>query len=62
MKNFSLKDFKKILKENNYELIRMNGSHGIYSNGTNIISIPESSKEICGPMIKRLIKENNLKI
>lgn len=48
---------KKILKYNGFEYVRNNG-HQIYSDGKRTISIPRSWN---GAIIKRLIKENNLK-
>lgn len=62
MRNYKLKDFKNVLKKNGYKSARMNGSHEIFERQDgDIISIPTSSNDICGPMAKRLIKEHNLK-
>lgn len=50
--------FVHILKNNNYYYVRSSGSHDIYSNGINSITVtvPEMNKMLR----KRLIKENNL--
>jgi predicted RNA binding protein YcfA (HicA-like mRNA interferase family) len=60
MQNYGIKEFKNILKQNGFKLDRMNGSHSVFvhSDGRHI-SVPI---EIIGPMAKRLIKENNLKV
>ncbi len=47
----------KMLKHNGYVYVRNNG-HKIYTNGKRTISIPRSMN---GVIIRRLIKENNLK-
>ena len=52
-----MRDFKPILKRNGYREIRSNGSHFIYSNGMNQITV---NKDLNKMVRKRLIKENNL--
>lgn len=52
-----LRDFADILKSNGYCEVRSNGSHFIYSNGTNQITV---NKDLNRMVRKRLIKENNL--
>lgn len=52
-----LREFEPILKANDYREIRSNGSHFIYSNGTNKITV---NKDLNKMVRKRLIKENNL--
>ena len=60
MKQFTKKEFIKILKYNGYELNRIRGSHFIYKNKNGKhISIP---KKIESVIVLRLIKENNLKL
>lgn len=59
MRQYSQRDFVKILKRNGYSLIRHKGSHSIYYNEKgNHISIPKTIKSV---IAQRLIKENNLK-
>ena len=59
-KNYPSRNMEKILKNNNYVYIRSNGDHHIYSNGSNkiTITVPMMNKMI----VRRLIKENNLKV
>ena len=52
-----LRDFADVLEDNDYHQIRINGSHYIFSNGENIISV---NKNLNRMVRKRLIKENNL--
>lgn len=58
-KDIKSRVFIKLLKANGYELLRGNGSHRIYSNGTNKITITVPT--INAMVMRRLIKENNLK-
>lgn len=55
--NFDFKTMKKILKHNGYILIRTKGSHFIYSNGFNTVSI---NKDLNMMVARRIIKENAL--
>ena len=48
---------QKILKENKYTLIRIKGSHFVYSNGERTVAI---NKDLNMMVAKRLIKENEL--
>lgn len=51
--------FIKILRNNNFVFDRYNGSHKVYTNGKETISVPKK----LNPMIaKRLIKENRLEV
>lgn len=59
MKQYTYKEFSRILKNNGYHLGRCNGSHFIWHNEVNHISIP---KKVNSCVARRLIKENNLKI
>lgn len=52
-----MRRFVPILISNGYREIRSNGSHFIYSNGTNQITV---NKDLNKMVWKRLIKENNL--
>ena len=56
-KTKQMREFEPILKANGYREIRSNGSHFIYSNGTNQITV---NKDFNKMVRKRLIKENNL--
>jgi predicted RNA binding protein YcfA (HicA-like mRNA interferase family) len=58
MKFISFKEFVRILKENGWEENRINGSHYIFTKigMGKTISIPRK-KNVCQPMIKRLLKE-----
>lgn len=55
--NFDFKTMKKMLKANGYSLIRTKGSHFIYSNGDETISI---NKDLNMMVARRLIKEHSL--
>lgn len=58
-KQYSTRQFRKILRNNGFTYIRSNGDHDIYENGTGKhISIPatRTNKMLC----MRLIKENGL--
>lgn len=52
-----MKEFVPLLENNGYREIRSNGSHFIFSNGTNQITV---NKNLNRMVRKRLIKENNL--
>ena len=56
-KTKQMREFVPILEHNGYREIRSNGSHFIYSNGTNQITV---NKDLNKMVRKRLIKENNL--
>lgn len=54
---YSDREFRKILKKNNYEKVRTKGDHIIYSNGINHLTItPKINKVVA----LRLIKEYKL--
>lgn len=58
MRQFTKRQFVKIVESNGYRYSRSNGSHSIYVNEKgNHISIPRSMN-MC--ITRRLIKENNL--
>lgn len=58
MRQYTKRDFIRILKKNGYFYSRNNGSHEIYVNRSgNHISVPRSMN-MC--ITRRLIKENNL--
>ena len=52
-----MRSFVPILESNDYHEIRSRGSHFIYSNGNNQITV---NKDLNKMVRKRLIKENNL--
>lgn len=59
MKQYTEKEFATILTKNGYYHVRTSGSHSIYTNGVNTISVP-MSHNCC--ILRRLIKENSLKV
>lgn len=62
LKQWSKKDVSKIMKNNGYYVVRSSGDHTIYKNDNgNTISIP-LSREPNKMLMRRLIKENNLKL
>lgn len=61
-KGFSFREFSLLLKANGYAHTRTSGDHVIYSDGTNIISIPHHGKKLNRMVCRRLIKENELKV
>lgn len=57
MNSYKTKDFEKILRTKGYRFKRQNGgSHRIYTNGKQTISVP-MNKEVNGCLAQRLIKE-----
>lgn len=60
MKQYSRREFVKILLANNFRYVRSNGGHSIYYNSEGKhISIPRTIESV---IARRLIKENNLKV
>ena len=55
-----VRNFQAVLKKNGYVKVRTNGSHEIYKNESNTISVPCIKLNML--IAKRLIKENNLTI
>ena len=53
----AIRSFIKMLTSNGYYKIRSRGSHFIYTNGVNHITV---NKDLNKMVRKRLIKENNL--
>lgn len=62
MQNVSTREFKQLLMSSGYLYARMKGSHATYRHyeSGKTITIPVSSKEINGCIVKRLKKENLL--
>ena len=64
IKNYNIREFKKLLKLNDYEVVRKNGSHIIYRNnnkGTTLILPDHSEKYIEQKnFYKKLIKKYDL--
>lgn len=56
---FKVKEFKKILRDNGYKEVRCCGSHQVWSNGANKITLP--TVKLSPVIAARLIKENKLK-
>lgn len=60
MRQFTTKEFIKVVEKNGYYYSRNNGSHQIYVNSEGRhISIPKAIECV---IARRLIKENNLKV
>lgn len=60
MKQYTQREFIKVVKRNGFRYNRCNGSHSIYTNDIGKhISIPKNLESV---IARRLIKENNLKI
>lgn len=60
MKQYTLREFIKIVEFNSFYYNRYNGDHIIYVNGKGRhISIPKNLKSV---IARRLIKENNLEV
>lgn len=59
MRQYTHREFVKLVKQNGFEYIRSKGSHDIYYNNKGRhISIPQTLVNV---IARRLIKENNLK-
>ena len=56
-KPYTKKDFEKLLINNGFSLQRVKGSHFIYKNGTDLISVPKNLNKMIS---RRLIKEYRL--
>ena len=56
---YSDREFKKILKKNNYKKVRSKGDHIIYSNGRNHLTITPNINKV---VALRFIKEYKLVI
>lgn len=54
---YNKREFEKMLINNGFLLQRIKGSHFIYKNGTDLISVPKNLNKMIG---QRLIKEHNL--
>lgn len=60
MRQYTRREFVKIVKANGFSYTRSNGGYDIYHNAEGRhISIPETLVDV---IARRLIKENNLKI
>lgn len=58
MRQWTLREFNRVLNRNGFSVERYNGSHAIYTNDMGShISVPRSMN---AAIIKRLIKENKL--
>lgn len=60
-KEYTFREFRTLLRRNGYVFQRTAGDHQIYSNDKNTISIPFHGKDLNRMLVRRLIKENNLK-
>lgn len=59
---FTSKEFKRILKNNGYVLVRQKGDHLIYKHPQREKIITITSKDLNMMIARRLIKENNLEV
>lgn len=59
MKQYTKREFIKIVKKNGYQYNRHNGDHAIYVKNGRHISIPEKLKCV---IARRLIIENKLRV
>lgn len=62
-KSFNINEIKKIMKKNGYTIDRTTGSHVIYTNGTDSISLPinkGSNKKIHKYTINSEFKKHNI--
>ena len=57
VKTWNKREFEKLLRQNGYKLDRVNGSHYIYTDGSNSICVKQKINKM---IARRLIKENNL--
>ena len=57
VKPYTKKDFEKLLINNGFSLQRVKGSHFIYKNGTDLISVPKNLNKMIS---RRLVKEYHL--
>ncbi len=60
-KEYSFRDFRILLRQNGYVFSRNSGDHVIFCNDVNTISVPYKGKGLNRMLVRRLIKENNLK-
>ena len=59
---YTIRDFEKICKKNGYYFRKQTGSHRIYTNGKEQISIPVHGKEMDRYMGKDLIAKYHLSV
>lgn len=59
MRQYTQKEFIKVVKKNGFRYERHSGSHAIYSKNGRHVSIPHKLECV---IARRLIKENNLNI
>lgn len=60
-KQYTTREFERILKNNGFQKVRSNGSHVIYKNGDKTITVVNNqSKGMYKMICRRLIKENGL--
>lgn len=58
MKQYTRREFVKLVRQNGFEYVRSKGGHDIYYNKEGIhITIPQTLVDV---IARRLIKENNL--
>ena len=59
MRQYTQKEFIKVVKKNGFRYERHSGSHAIYSKNGRHVSVPHKLECV---IARRLIKENNLNI
>lgn len=59
MKQYTQREFIRVVRKNGYSYSRHNGDHAIYVKGGRHISIPQKLESV---IARRLIRENNLDI
>lgn len=59
-KNFSSREFNKILTDNGFELIRKKGDHYIFKRGSDTVATTNGSAGMNMMLARRIIKTYNL--
>ena len=59
-KNFSSREFNKILTDNGFELIRKKGDHYIFKRGSDTVATTNGGSRMNQMVEKRIIKTYNL--
>lgn len=60
VKQWNPREFQKVLMDNGFYLARTHGSHSMWKNDNNHITISIPSVKVNSMLARRLIKENNL--
>ena len=62
IKNYSSKEFNKILINNGFELVRKKGDHFIFKRGNEVAVTTNGGSKMNKMIMRRIIKEHDLKI